>query len=48
MDFYLLYSAKSDLNESEVQWYWDGADSTNIDRIIGKVFENYLDRNKSK
>lgn len=48
MDFYLLYFAKDDLNESEVQWYWDGADRTNIDRIIEEVFENYLDRNNSK
>nr|WP_132396737.1 hypothetical protein [uncultured Pedobacter sp.] len=48
MDFYLLYFAKDDLNESEVQWYWDSADRTNIDQIIGKVFENYLDRNNSK
>ena len=48
MDFYLLYFAKDDLNESEVQWYWDSADRTNIDQIIGKVFENYLDRNNSQ
>jgi len=48
MDFYLLYFAKDDLNESEVQWYWDGADRTNIDLIIRKVFEDYLDRNNSK
>jgi hypothetical protein len=43
MDFYLLYFAKDDLNESEVQWYWDGADRTNIDLIIKNVFQRYLD-----
>lgn len=48
MDFYLLYFAKDDLNESEIQWYWNGADRTNIDQIIRKVFEDYLDRNNSK
>lgn len=48
MDFYLLYFAKDDLNESEIQWYWNGADRINIDQIIRKVFEDYLDRNNSK
>jgi hypothetical protein len=48
MGVYLLYFAKDDLNESEIQWYWDGADRTNIDQIIGKVFEDYLDGNNSK
>lgn len=44
MDFYLLYFAKDDLNESEVQWYWDGADRTNIDLIIRNIFQGYLDK----
>jgi len=44
MDFYLLYFAKDDLNESESQWYWDGADRTNIDLIIKNAFQRYLDR----
>lgn len=48
MDFYLLYFAKDDLNESEIQWCWNGADRTNIDQIIRKVSEDYLDRNNSK
>jgi len=43
MDFYLLYFAKDDLNESEVQWYCDGADRINIDLIIKNAFQRYLD-----
>ena len=44
MDFYLLYFAKDDLNESENQWYWDGADRNNIDEIIREKFQEYIDR----
>lgn len=44
MDFYLLYFAKDDLNDSEVQWYWDDADRTNIDLIIRNIFQGYLDK----
>lgn len=44
IDFYLLYFAKDDLNDSEVQWYWDGADRTNIDLIIRNIFQGYLDK----
>lgn len=44
MDFYLLYFAKDDLNESGVQWYWDGAYRTNIDLIIRNIFQVYLDK----
>ena len=44
MDFYLLYFAKDDLNESENQWYWDGADRNNIDKIIKEKFKKYIDR----
>jgi hypothetical protein len=41
MDFYLLYFAKEDLTESENQWYWNGADRTNIDSIIREKFESW-------
>jgi hypothetical protein len=34
MEFYLLYFAHSDLQLSDVQWYWDGADAENILSII--------------
>lgn len=43
MDFYLLYFAKDELNESENQWYWDGADRNNIDKIIKVKFKEYID-----
>lgn len=44
MDFYLLYFAKDDLNESENQWYWDVADRKNIDEIIKEKFQEYIDK----
>jgi hypothetical protein len=44
MDFYLLYFAKYDLNESENQWYWDSADKNNIDEIIKRKFQEYIDK----
>lgn len=44
MDFYLLYFAKDDLNELENQWYWDGADRNNIDKIVKEKFKEYIDR----
>jgi hypothetical protein len=44
MDFYLLYFAKDDLNESENQWYWDSADKNNIDEIIKRKFQEYIDK----
>jgi len=44
MDFYLLYFAKDDLIESENQWYWDGADRNNIDKILKEKFQEYIDR----
>lgn len=31
--FYSLYFAKEDLNYGSTQWYWDGADKSNIDQI---------------
>lgn len=44
MDFYLLYFAKDDLNESENQWYWDDANRSNIDQIIKENFQKYLNK----
>lgn len=41
-DFYSLYFAKDDLLTSENQWYWIGADRSNIDGIIKEYFENWL------
>jgi hypothetical protein len=41
-DFALLYWAKEDLIDAEVQWYWDGADRTNIDVIIKEQLEDYI------
>lgn len=38
----LLYWAKDDLIYSEVQHYWDGADRTNIDKIISETFGKYI------
>lgn len=40
-DFYLLYFAKDDLIDSENQWYWEGADKSNIDKIIKDCFIKY-------
>ena len=37
-DFSLLYYAKVDLEGSEVQWYWEGANRENIDSICFKHF----------
>ena len=37
-DFYLLYFAKDDLTESENQYYWNGANRNNIDKIIADQF----------
>jgi hypothetical protein len=43
MDFYLLYYAKDDLTVDVVQWYWDGANRENIDRIIKERFLKWID-----
>jgi hypothetical protein len=43
-DFYLLYYAKNDLTEDEVQWYWEGANRENIDGIIKEQFKNWLSK----
>ena len=42
-DFYLLYFAKYDLTNYEDQFYWIGADKENIDDIIKKRFQNFID-----
>lgn len=41
-DFYLLYFAYDDLQSSEVQWYWDGANRGNIDSIIRDRIHSFL------
>lgn len=40
--FYTLYYAKDDLLDSEVQWYIDGANRNNIDKIINDYFKKWL------
>ncbi len=41
-DFAFLYWAKDDLIYSDNQHYWDGADRTNIDKIIKQQFEHWI------
>ncbi|EHQ30080.1 hypothetical protein [Mucilaginibacter paludis] len=41
-NFYTLYFAKADLLVSEHQWYWPGADRSNIDAIMKAEFEAWL------
>jgi hypothetical protein len=48
MPFYLLYYAWEDLQSSDVQWYWDGATKRNINRIIRKVAQDFLDETRGK
>ncbi len=43
-DLALLYWAKDDLIYDENQHYWDGANRTNIDKIIREQFEIYIKR----
>jgi hypothetical protein len=42
MDFFMLYFAKDDLIEAEIQWYWEGANRQNIDQIINDYFKKWL------
>jgi hypothetical protein len=42
MKFYLLYHALSDLEISELQWYWKGATRDNINEIIDDYFQGWL------
>lgn len=41
-DFALLYWAKEDLLTAEIQWYWDGANKKNIDKIIKEQFNLWI------
>ena len=45
LEFYLLFFAKDDLKHSDIQYYWDGADSTNIENIIFDYSEKWLEEN---
>ena len=50
-DFALLYWAKDDLIYEDYQYYWDGANRSNIDNIIKEQFDNYkkeFDNEKQK
>ncbi len=47
-DFWCLYWAKTDLEISEVQWYWDGANRSNIDQICLQYFEDWIRKNGVK
>ena len=42
MDFYLLHHAFEDLRHDKVQWYWEGADRSNIAGIIDDHCRNWL------
>lgn len=42
LKFYLLYLAKEDLEQQEVQWYWPNADRSNINAVIREEFEKWL------
>ncbi|MDZ4402873.1 hypothetical protein [Prosthecobacter sp.] len=46
-DFYLLRWAFDDLQQAEVQWYWDGADRCNIETIVLKRCSKWLDDHSS-
>ena len=46
MPFYLLRCARDDLRVREVQFYWDGADRSNIDAIIHGEAQRWLDEHK--
>ena len=40
--FYNLYSAWEDLQRFQEQWYWDGADRSNIERIMRQEAEAFI------
>ena len=44
-DFYSLYFAKNDLNLSDMQMYWSGANRENIDSICLDYFSTWLKKN---
>jgi|WetSurMetagenome_2_1015567.scaffolds.fasta_scaffold18424_2 hypothetical protein len=43
--FYLLYFAKDDLLDSEIQWYLEGVDRSNIDKVIEDYFTTWMKTN---
>jgi hypothetical protein len=43
-DFNALCCAKEDLEYSEVQWYWEGANRSNIDQICLDYFRNWINK----
>ena len=45
-DFYFLYFAKEDLNYATVQWYWQGADRANIDKICTDYFTKWIEEHE--
>ena len=47
-DFNYLYWAKEDLIRSEEQYYWEGADRSNIDQICIQHFEDWINENEDK
>jgi hypothetical protein len=46
MCFHLLRYARDDLRVQEVQFYWDGADRSNIDAIIHEEARRWLDEHR--
>ena len=47
-DFYSLYFAKEDLRQDTAQWYWNGADRSNIDQICMEYLTNWIKENGSQ
>ena len=45
MDFYLLYFAYTDLQSSDVQWYWDGLTTENALTIIRERMATFVEEN---
>jgi hypothetical protein len=45
-DFYLLWNAHDDLKTSELQWYWPGADRSNILEIMKRRAEEFIRRSR--
>lgn len=47
MKFYLLYHGWDELDEMGVNFYYDGADKSNIEKIIKEEAKNWLDKYKT-
>lgn len=45
-DFYLLYFAWQDLSSSEMQWYWPGANRSNITSLINDYARRWIEQFK--